>query len=328
MSAATAVERPPGPRPQVGVKLTLTYCPLCGGDEAEPVAVGNDFAHGTTNDSFLAMRCRECELVYLNPRPAGEDFLRLYPAKYFAPSDPSGQPGRGSMRSVARAVVRQCLPLPLKARLLEVGYGPTLHLGELRRACPRTWSLEAVTPHEGLARSAREGAFIVHQGRTCVLEKLGASYDGVFLLHALEHCESPLEELSSLRHLLRAGGRLAILTQNVDSAVGRLFRGRHWAGYDFPRHPSLFGPRTLRRLAAEAGFEVIEIGTLGNARMWVHSAANLLRDWHAPSWLTNRADRGALPFGGLAMIAEGSSQLRGKGASLVAVLRKPEETGG
>jgi SAM-dependent methyltransferase len=328
MIDATAVEHPPVARPKAGLTPVLGHCPLCGEYEAEPVAVGNDLAHGTTPESFLAGSCRGCGLVYLNPRPPAEERSRLYPPAYFSSSEAGGPTGSRWARAVARRALRCCGAIPANAQLLEVGYGARLHLAELREADPGTWRLEAVTPYEGLARSAREGGSIVYQGRTSVLKELGASYDVVFLLHALEHCESPLEELSSLRRLLRPGGRLVILTQNVDSAVGRLFRGRHWAGYDFPRHLSLFGPNTIRRLAAEAGFEINGIGTLGNARAWVHSAANLLRDWHAPSWLTNRVDRGALPFGGLAMIAEGASQFRGKGASLAAVLRKPEETGG
>jgi SAM-dependent methyltransferase len=328
MIDATAVEHPPTARPQAGLKLVLTQCPLCGEDEAEPIAVGNDFDWATTPDSVLAVRCRGCELVYLNPRPAAEERSSLYPPGYFSSSSSGTRPQDRWPRAVARQVVRRCRALPANARLLEVGYGARLHLAELRGAAGGTWALEAVTPHESLARSARQAGYVVHHGRVHALEVLEGAYDVVVLLHALEHCESPLQEVSSLRRLLRPGGRLVILTQNVDSAVGRLFQGRHWAGYDFPRHVSLFGPRTMRRLAAKAGFEVERLGTLGDSRMWLRSAANLGTDWGAPAWLNSRAARGGFPFGGLASIAESMSQLRAKGASLEVILRKPEKTEG
>lgn len=327
MSDATAVEHPGPSGPRVGLQL-VSECPVCGGEEAEPVAVGNDFAHGTTGDSFLAVRCRECELVYLNPHPAEGEHLRLHPPSYFSPSECGARTGLRSMRALVRQAVRYCGALPRNARLLEVGYGAALHLDGVRRAGPRTWVLEAVTPHESLARSARQGGEIVYQGRADALQDLRAAFDAVLLLHGLEHCASPVHELLSLRRLLRAGGRLVILTHNADSAVRRLFEGRHWAGYDFPRHASLFGPRTLRRLAATTGYEVERLSTARNSQMWVRSAAHLFKDWNASPWLIHRSRPGALLLGGLASLAEGAAHLAGRGARLEAVLRKPEETDG
>nr|MBA2459374.1 hypothetical protein [Gemmatimonadales bacterium] len=103
--------------------------------------------------------------------------------------------------------------------------------------------------------------------------------------------------------------------------------GRHWAGYDFPRHLALLGPGVIPRLAEGAGLEVERLGTLGNSRLWARSAANLLRDWNAPAWLSRQVGRGAFPFGGLGRLAEAVSQRGGKGAVLAAVMRGPEETG-
>ena len=323
MIDATAVEHPPASSPQVELKLILVPCPLCGEDEAEPVAVGSDLAHGTTSDGFLAVRCGGCELVYLRPRPAAEERLRLYPPSYFSPSDARSRPERRRAHAIARRMVRACPSPPPNARLLEVGYGARLHLGELRRCGPRTWVLEVVTPHETLARAGRSEGFIVYPGRGRALEDRGAIYDVVFLLHALEHCESPLEELRSLRRLIRPGGRLILLTENADSAVGRVFRGRHWAGYDFPRHLSLMGARTLRRLAAATGFEVERLSTVKNSQMWVHSTTNLLRDWNAPSWLIRHVQHGGLLLGAVASLAESVAQFRAQGAQLQAILRKP-----
>jgi hypothetical protein len=105
--------------------------------------------------------------------------------------------------------------------------------------------------------------------------------------------------------------------------VARLFRGRHWAGYDFPRHLTLFEARVLRRMAVEAGFQVERIATVGSPRTWVDSTFNLLQDWAALSWLTRPARRGSAIVHGLAVPVEAVARLMGRGAWLEAVLRKP-----
>jgi SAM-dependent methyltransferase len=293
MVDATAVAQLSGLTPRAEPRLVLTSCPLCGHDEAEPVAVGHDFGHRTTREAFLASGCPGCGLIYLNPRPASEDRPGLYPAADRWPE------------RVAEKLVRRALggrrPLPPEARVLLVTPGANLRLHEIRLAGARKWVLESVT---WPSLKSRAGA-----------------YDAVLLLHALECCEAPLEEIASLRRLLRPGGRLVIVTENVDSVVGSLFRGRHWAGYDFPRHLSLFGHRALGHLAGEAGLEVERITTIASSVAWVVSVANLVNDWDVPTWLVRRVGPQSVLLGGLAWLVDQACRLRGRGARLEAVLR-------
>jgi len=286
--------------------------------------VGEDFVHRVTDDSFLAVGCPGCGLVYLSPQPAVEEHARVYPPSYFSPSHGSGRGAARRARAAARRAVRACSGLRPDARVLEVCYGATVHLDDLRATGPRTWVLEAVTPHETLARSARQAGFTVWQGYPHELDRGSAAYDAVLLLYGLEHCPSPVEELESIGRLLRPGGTLLILTENADSTVARLFRGRHWAGYDFPRHRALFGPGPLHRLADATGFEVTRIRTLPASEPWLGSAALLFQDWASLSWLASVARLATPLLSGLAWIADAGCSLRGRGARLEAVLRKPE----
>ncbi|MCI0404662.1 MAG: class I SAM-dependent methyltransferase [candidate division Zixibacteria bacterium] len=307
-----------------GTLLVLAPCPVCGGDQAEPVAVGSDLAHRTTGDNFLAVCCRECGLVRLDPRPDAATRPSLYPPSCFGARSQATWAARRSARAAARLAARRCRPLPSDARLLELGYSTRLHLDELRRAGPPTWALEGVSPHDTLARTYRLRGFAVGIGRADSLTGYAEAYDAVLLLHALEHSEDPLNELISARRLLRPGGRVVILTANTDSMVARLFQGRHWAGYDFPRHLTLFEARVLRRMAVEAGYQVERIATVGSPLAWVDSTANLLQDWAALSWLARPARRGSAILYGLAVLVEAMARLRGRGAWLEAVLRKLE----
>jgi SAM-dependent methyltransferase len=325
MSGVTVMAAPPASAPRAGLELVHTPCPLCRGDEAEPVAVGDDSACGVTRDSFLVVSCTACGLLYLNPRPAVEEQTRLYPPAYFEPSASARGSRERPARGAVREGLRQCAPGPIAARILEVGYGARLHLDLLRQVAGPDCLVEALTPHVSLVEPARARGFTAYHGRSQALRGHAAAYDLVFLLHSLEHCDSPVEELQALRQLLRAGGRLVILTPNPESRVGRRFRGRHWAGYDFPRHPVLFGPSALRRLATTTGFDVERLGSLGDARMWADSADNLLRDWGAPAWLRPAASGGLLALGGLASLLQRSGHQGTSRPQLLAVLRKAGE---
>src|SRR5215472_13427573 len=64
--------------------LMHVACCVCGATNGQPVGVGEDFEYRTSPDSFLAMRCRDCGLVYLDPRPATSELARIYPPHYHA----------------------------------------------------------------------------------------------------------------------------------------------------------------------------------------------------------------------------------------------------
>jgi SAM-dependent methyltransferase len=301
-----------------GAALELLHaaCPVCGRDEGEPVAVGSDAAGGT-QDSFLAVSCLACGLFYLNPRPAASEWTRLYPPTWFRSAHATH---RGRTAAVRR-LARQLGATSPTARVLEIGYGATLHLEAFRGSAPRAWELEAVTPHEELAHTARALGFTVHPGSARALDAPAGGYDLILLLYSLEHSDSPVAEMAVVHRLLRVGGRALILTPNADSTVGILFRGRHWAGYDFPRHRCLFGPRALRQLAETSGFQVERLGSHQDPSAWVRSAENWLRDWGAPSWLTSTAPK-VLALGGLASSLALRTQRQSMGSELEAIFLK------
>ena len=321
-----ALAESPAATPAPGLQLVLIDCPLCGEGEGEPVAVGKDFAHGVTQDSFLVLACGSCGLLYLNPRPGPEERRRLYPAEYFRGEESAS---RTHQRPCVRALlelVRSCRIAKPSAHVLEVGYGPTLHVTCLRQAGPGSWVLDVATPHSSLARAAEGAGCRVYETPAEALDEGPARYDLVVLVYALEHCAFPLEELASLRRLLRPGGRLVVVTPNAGSRTCRLFRGRHWTGYDFPRHPCLYDAGALRRLAEASGFTVERLRARNHGGMWVRSAENFLADWAVPAWV-RRLGAGMLPLlSGPVQLAERLNGTNATGAQLEAILRKPAET--
>jgi 2-polyprenyl-3-methyl-5-hydroxy-6-metoxy-1,4-benzoquinol methylase len=96
-------------------------------------------------------------------------------------------------------------------------------------------------------------------------ELAGLSFELVTMRQSLEHVHDPLEVLRQARGLLVPGGTLMVWVPNIDSLPFR-WSGAAWYGLDLPRHLVHFTPSTLRRMVAEAGFQV------GRLRMVPHSS--------------------------------------------------------
>jgi len=143
-------------------------------------------------------------------------------------------------------------------------------------------------------------------------------YDLVLLNHSLERALAPRELLLSAQAMLAPDGRMIIITHNTGSLAFQVFGGRHWCGYEFPRHRNLFAAAPLRALVQSVGMEVVSIATSSYSTGWLRSLRNLGRDWELPSYMV-RALPAATP---VCVVLEAFGRLRGRGGVLVAELRR------
>ena len=90
---------------------------------------------------------------------------------------------------------------------------------------------------------------------------LGGRYHTIIMNYVLEHFLDPLARaLAGCRARFEPGGRVVVMTPNVDAWAHRLF-GRSWSGLHAPRHTHLFNTRTLARAAEKAGFDEAKVET-------------------------------------------------------------------
>jgi SAM-dependent methyltransferase len=308
--------------------LALTYqpCCLCGVEDAVPVAVGEDFEYHTSRDAFVAMRCRGCELVYLNPRPTVAELDRIYPPTYHAfqfSEENFGLAHRVRSRLEARRLLSYCEGLPYDARILDIGCGDGFHLRLLKQFGRPTWRLEGVDTSDRAVMAARDSGLAVHLGTAESADLPPESYDLVLLIATIEHVENPLEVLQAAARLLKPGGRAVVVTDNTSTLDFRLFGGRHWGGYHFPRHWNLFNKRSLAQLTQAAGLEVANLGTALSPVNWVYSIRNRLVDRRAPRWLVERFSLKAPISLGVFTLLDGAFQIFRRGALLKLVAKKP-----
>ena len=121
------------------LEIESAACCICGGTDGEPIGVGEDFEYRSSNDSFLAVRCPQCTLVYLDPRPAPAELSRIYPDDYHAfefSAEQFGLVHAVRSRLEARRILKVLGRLPDGARILDVGCGDGFHLDLLRTHGP------------------------------------------------------------------------------------------------------------------------------------------------------------------------------------------------
>jgi SAM-dependent methyltransferase len=246
-------------------------------------------------------RCGQptCGLVWLNPRPIDEDIPKLYEHYYThkhggGSSDPlahlleciwqlvvpaalgydwgdRGRLARWLGRLLARfGPVRESacsgvfwVDARQRGRLLDVGCGAGLFL---RRMRDLGWEVSGVEPDPTAAAIAAQG-FPVAVG-TLEQARLPAGYfDVVTMSHVIEHLPNPVTTLRECCRILKPGGVLLIYTPNAASMGSQTF-GRHWVGWDPPRHLLLFTPAPLRGTVERAGFRVEQLRSLSRTAWW------------------------------------------------------------
>ena len=142
-------------------------CCICGGTDGEPIGVGEDFEYRSSNDSFLAVRCPHCTLVYLDPRPTPAELSRIYPDDYHAFEFSAEQYGlvhAVRSRLEARRILKVLGELPSGARVLDVGCGDGFHLDLLRTHGPKDWVLEGVDLDKRAVAAGLARDLVIHHG--------------------------------------------------------------------------------------------------------------------------------------------------------------------
>ena len=210
-----------------------------------------------------------CGLGWLDPQPRRDQIGSFYQAYWtHGPVDESADPApdrsRGLRRLVKgalatllfwrRATFRNGLNhLQGKApgRLLDVGCGNGQFLAA---AAAAGWTAVGIDfDVEAIAAARRLPGVEAEVGDLADRRFETASFDAVMLNNVIEHVPDPVAVFAECARLLRPGGRLVMITPNLDALGHRVF-GPDWRGLEPPRHLYLFTARTLRRFARRAGF--------------------------------------------------------------------------
>jgi SAM-dependent methyltransferase len=143
-------------------------------------------------------------------------------------------------------------------RLLDLGAATGSYVAMARE---RGWHADGVEPSAGARRlAAARGVDLVPD-----LADLPAAdlYDVATLHHVLEHVEDPVALLRMVRPRLHPGGRLVVEVPNWRSTE-RVATGTDWVDLRPEQHRWQFTPATLAAVVRRAGYQLVEVTTLGD----------------------------------------------------------------
>lgn len=259
-------------------------CPLCGGDDSVLHVRLRDYFCGLPGE-FTFERCRSCRHVFLNPQPTRETIHLAYPDDY-GPHRVSETP---VARNVSDGVLKDfSLERPWYARqpfrsipglrrlygylmddrseavphvetshpcAAELGFGS----GDfLHRLLDAGWNVRGYDASTLAVDQALARGLPVEHGTVEEIVLPEGTFDAVFAWMTLEHLHDVRGATLKVRKSLKPGGSFCFSVPNFGCWEPH-FLGRHWLGYDAPRHLHQFTPRSLRRILREAGFDSVEV---------------------------------------------------------------------
>ncbi len=264
-------------------------CPLCGGTRGGDVVLrGRDRVLDEPVELTI-IRCADCALCYLNPRPRLARLAEYYPRDYHAHGSQRGDViGDGTSvrlrklllrhlyarpqhkpHGVARAFASAMMALrgdqevgagvPVQGggKLLDFGCG---HGKLLRRMRAAGWDVVGLDLSRSTVDACRAAGFHAHHGTLPHPAIAPETFDAVVMEHALEHVPDPLAVLRGARDALRPGGRLLVHVPNFSAWEVQRF-GEYAVQVDLPRHLLHFEPATLARALELAGFAGVTVET-------------------------------------------------------------------
>jgi 2-polyprenyl-3-methyl-5-hydroxy-6-metoxy-1,4-benzoquinol methylase len=273
----------------MNLKASYIRCPVCNCEEHSVVAKGLDFEYETFDEEFVFVECNSCKIQFLNPKPDICELKRIYPKNYEPYLFEHNKNFTYKVRAFLeiQQVKTFVQMLPTDAIILDAGCGGTSFLKKLQCFGSYDWQLWGNDFSSDVITDLINQGFNVLPGRFEEIDSKNNFFDAIFLKQVIEHIENPREVIFKTQKLLKQSGILVIETPNTESWDASIFRKRHWGGYHFPRHWTLFSTSSIMKLGEEAKLTVKDVKYMLSPAFWVQSVHHMFKDYNMPSLLYN-----------------------------------------
>lgn len=235
--------------------MEIVRCNLCGENSSNLYLSTYDRFSG---EKFELSQCRNCGLIYLNPRPTSDELSKYYPDEYEAYTDinqiirGTKDQARGNTIAMHLNYIEQFCPT--RGNVLDIGCatGNFLHLAQ-----KRGWQVVGIEIMEKAAKIARQQYHlnvITTDLQNSSLQD--STFNVITLWDVLEHLPDPIDSMKIVHHLLKPEGMVFFSIPNLNSYDRKIF-GSNWIGWDPPRHFSLFDQVNIHKLLDMTGFKII-----------------------------------------------------------------------
>lgn len=208
------------------------------------------------------LQCPSCELVFADAHLSGTELEQLYQREYFFGDEYLNyKEDKPYLQKNFQARLKTLRRFSSGGNLFEIGcaYGYFLELAA------KTWQAEGCDISAGACQDARSRGLNATAGDFLSLPLKQAQYDVVALWDTIEHLARPDLYIEKASHLLKSGGVLCATTGNIDSLVARS-RGQRWRLIHPPTHLYYFSRKTIEKLFAQYGLEIVHFQHVGYSR--------------------------------------------------------------
>lgn len=256
---------------------TIWNCPLCNANSYALKTRTLDYNCGI-GGMFTYVKCRECGLVRINPRPTDSIIPLLYKPPCFKSNIDTAFDSISRINSMANCCRSQKIEQYVKqGRILDIGCGKGFFLKFMEQRGWKVSGIEFSQEHIDYAKNTFNLSDINSETWPDAALKIDKA-DVVTMFHVIEHMPYPRESISAVSDTLLSDGILVIETPNINSVPSKIF-GSHWVTLDAPRHLALYSLRTLSEVVEKAGFRIMDIHTYSPSTMeYSESLRYLLKD--------------------------------------------------
>ena len=268
-------------------------CPLCGGTKSGLTLEARDLLFGKPG-TYRLVRCSDCSLQFVNPRPTFASLGAHYPDDYHCYRSPEDEPRllRPLSRHMANSQAATRLkhlervlgPLRPDMQILDVGCGRNALLHRIQQTRGVTGLGVEMKPE--MAAHVRDTLKMpIVEGTLHDARLESGRFDLAIMLEYLEHELAPLALLHEAKRVLKPGGYAVIEIPDPEGWPARAF-GRQWVNLDLPRHLVFFDRKTLADALGRAGFEVVSHhrfgipGYIGMSLMLWLGADRIMENWN------------------------------------------------
>lgn len=211
------------------------------------------------------VKCTECGLIFVNPRPKSSMILEQYNQDYFSSENPvSGgyEDYLADEDEICRTFNKRIEKLNTifdknkSPNLLEIGSAAGFFLEVAKRYGIQGQGIELCKELAAVGRKRGQKITISSIEDAKIPD---ASVDIVVLWDVIEHLNEPKEALIKLNRWLKPGGYLIMTTPDAGSFLARLLR-KNWLGFrSLDEHLYFFSRKTMREILVSSGFKEINI---------------------------------------------------------------------
>ncbi len=230
-------------------------CPICNSVYYDILLKTKDYDSGR-NELFTVVKCKKCDLIYINPQPSEKELGRYYVFDYYG--------NYGSifhkifsiiniffMRNKSKEILNK-----KKGRILDIGCGDGSFLEYMKNKGWDAYGVETSGPGAKIAEKKLKKNIYNSELKRIKFQK--GYFDVVTLWYVLEHVKNPDTMIKEVGRIIKNEGTLVLSLQNIKSLQAKI-GGDKWFHFDIPRHLYHFSPETLNKLLKKNGFKVEKI---------------------------------------------------------------------